>query len=325
MLAAFANAFEAGEHRLHLSPSIGISMYPEDGDGVETLLRNADTAMYAAKGAGRNGFRFYSRDLTEAAAARLRLDNALRVALQDGEFHLHFQPIFDLHGGKVRAAEVLLRWQSSSLGSVSPAEFIPVAESSGLIVPIGDWVLEQTLSQARAWRDAGFSLPRLAVNVSVRQLERHGFADSVLEKLRDHALSPWMLEVEVTEGVLSQAGESGRVMEQLEQLRSAGVAVAIDDFGTGYSSLARLQSLPLDRIKIDRSFLADTRSQQSMAIARAISAIATELGLALTAEGVETSEQAALARELGCDEGQGWLFGRPCPPEDFAYLAFGMD
>ncbi|MFN3902670.1 EAL domain-containing protein [Rehaibacterium terrae] len=319
VMEAFNEPFVVGEHSLYLTPSIGISLYPGDGEDAETLLRNADTAMYAAKAAGRNTLRFYSRELTRAAAERLAYDNALRTALQRGEFTLHFQPVIGLAERRMVAAEVLLRWRSDMIGEVSPAEFIPVAESSGLIVPIGAWVLEHAVAQAARWREAGLPSLRFAVNVSVRQLERGGFDRQVFALLERFGLPPASLELEVTESVLAHQEEQSQILAQLKALRDGGVHIAIDDFGTGYSSLARLQRMPVDRIKIDRAFISgeENGGEHAHAIARAIAAVAGELGLALTAEGIEDAEHARFAQELGCDEVQGWWFGRPMSAEAF--------
>lgn len=319
VMAAFDAAFEVSGHSLYLSPSIGISLSPGDGEDAETLLRNADTAMYAAKAAGRSTYRFYSRDLTLAAAEQLAYDNALRTALAKGEFVLNFQPVIGLRDGRMVAAEVLLRWHSETLGSVSPDEFIPKAEASGLIVPIGDWVLSQAIAQAARWRAQGMPHLRIAVNVSMRQLDRGGFDQRVFALLGEHGLPADALEVEVTESVLADQGSESPIIRQLQALRERGVSVAIDDFGTGYSSLARLQKMPVDRIKIDRAFISgnDSGAEPSRAIARAIAAIAAELGLSLTAEGIEDASHASFAQLLGCDEVQGWWFGRPATAEVF--------
>ena len=321
VMSAFVDPFEVGGTILFVTPSIGISLYPQDGDDAETLIRNADAAMYAAKAAGRNCYRFYSSDLTAAAAERLRYETAMRKALVTEEFELYFQPIHHLDAqgdGGIGAAEVLLRWQSVELGAVPPDRFIPMAEATGLIVQVGEWVLSRALAQLASWRAQGRQLARLAVNVSLRQLERADFAERVVGLLRQHALAPQSLELEITETALMKQEGQGTAVAQLKALRELGVQIAIDDFGTGYSSMSRLLAMPVDRIKIDRSFFAArTEGEAADPITRAIAAIAQELGLRLTAEGVETEQLLRRAVLLGCDEAQGYHLGRPMPAQDF--------
>jgi diguanylate cyclase (GGDEF)-like protein/PAS domain S-box-containing protein len=320
VMAAFVEPFDIGGTILFQTPSIGISLYPGDGEDAETLIRNADAAMYAAKAAGRNCFRFYSSELTAAASERLTFETAMRRALVAEEFEPYFQPIHGVGAaaGQVVAAEVLLRWNSAELGAVPPDRFIPMAEASGLIVQIGDWVLSRALAQLASWREQGHSLPRLAVNVSIRQLERPEFAARVAHLLHQYELSSASLELEITETALMQQEGQGCALAQLQALRDLGVQIAIDDFGTGYSSMSRLHAMPVDRIKIDRSFFA-ARGESEVAgpITRAIAAIAQELGLRLTAEGVESALLMRRAAALGCDEAQGFHLGRPMPAVDF--------
>ena len=317
VMAAFVEPFQVAGTVLFQTPSIGISLYPSDGEDAETLIRNADAAMYAAKAAGRNCFRFYARALTTAASERLTFETAMRRALAAEEFELYFQPIHELATGQLCAAEVLLRWDNPELGRVGPERFIPLAEASGLIVQLGDWVLSRALAQLASWRQQGRMIRRLAVNVSARQLERPDFADRVLQLLRHHGLPPEALELELTETALMQQEAQGSALAQLQALRSRGVQLAIDDFGTGYSSMSRLQATAVDRIKIDRSFFAPHAGVETAGpITRAIAAIAQELGLRLTAEGVETEALLAQAVGLGCDEAQGFHLGRPMSAAD---------
>ena len=317
VMGAFVEPFDVGGTVLFQTPSIGISLYPSDGEDAETLIRNADAAMYAAKAAGRNCYRFYARALTAAASERLTFETAMRRAMAAEEFELYFQPIHELASGELIAAEVLLRWDNAELGPVGPERFIPLAEASGLIVQLGDWVLSRALAQLASWRQQGRSLQRLAVNVSMRQLERPDFADRVLQLLRHHGLSPQVLELELTETALMQQEDQGSALAQLSALRLRGVQLAIDDFGTGYSSMSRLQAMAVDRIKIDRSFFAaDAGVDAAGPITRAIAAIAQELGLKLTAEGVENEALLHRALALGCDEVQGFHLGRPMTAAD---------
>jgi len=294
-----------------VTASAGVALWPEHVGTPEALLKAADAAMYVAKARGRNRAAVYDRSQTEEADEQLRIEQGLRLAMQRGELCLHWQPVVEMDSGRILGAEALLRWQHPQLGSVSPNRFIPLAESTGLIVPMGAWVLEQACAQAAAWRAAGLGELRVAVNVSVRQFEQADIVGQVREALARHALPPDCLEIEVTESLFAN---TLALRHLLDALRELGVRVALDDFGTGYSSLAQLKTLPLDRLKIDRSFVADLeRDANSCAIVQTIITLAMSLRLALTAEGVETEAQRQFLQTMGAGEGQGWLFHRAMP------------
>ncbi len=303
-----------------LGLSAGVALYPTDGTDLDTLLRNADAAMYQAKAAGRNDFRFFTPELQARSERLLMLTSALAQALAQGELAVHYQPILDLHDGAVCGVEALLRWHHPQLGEVSPAEFIPVAESTGRIVELGGWVLAQALAQRARWQAAGQRL-RVAVNVSAAQFRRADFVAGVQQALEAGHHPAQALELELTESV--PMGDVAAAEQRMAALDTLGVSVAIDDFGTGYSSLAYLKRLGFDRLKIDRSFVADIgRDADARAIVTAIVRLAHTLGMHTVAEGVETWEQARELAALGCDAIQGWLVARALPPEALsAWLA----
>jgi diguanylate cyclase (GGDEF)-like protein/PAS domain S-box-containing protein len=312
LLALFAAPFEVGTHKLHVTASIGISLYPNDGDNIDTLLMNADIAMYKAKEAGRNNFQFYEACMGVGALERLVIENALRGAVQRGELLLHYQPQIDLASGHLAGVEALVRWQHPELGLVMPGRFIPVAEEMGIIGEIGDWVMREACQQMAHWHRAGFAMPRVAVNLSMQQLEKENLVDSVVCCLKEFELSGAMLELEVTESVIMS--QAGRVRDILGGLRQQGIYLAIDDFGTGYSSLGYLRQLPVHRLKIDYSFVRDIgRDINDEAIARAIISLGRSLGLEVVAEGVEREEQAVFLRREGCEVAQGFLYAYPQP------------
>ena len=297
-------------HTLHTSGSIGIGLFPTDGADTDTLMRNADTAMYYAKQHGRNTYHFFAADMNAAATERLLMETQLRHAVDRGEMHLVYQPQVDLLSGKVIGAEALLRWHHPERGIVSPVNFIPVAEETGLIVPLGLWVLETACAQAAAWHSEGLADLRISVNLSVRQFRDHNLARHVAEVLERSGLPADRLELEITESAIMENAE--QAIEVLRALRDQGIHIAIDDFGTGYSSLAYLKRFPVGRLKIDRSFVMDLESDTNdVAIARSIVALAQALGLSVTAEGVETPAQLEMLKTFGCAEGQGYLFSRP--------------
>ena len=301
---------------LSVRASAGIAFFPHEGDDAVALLKNADLALYAAKERGRGQFAFFSSDMAEHARERMSLERYLAVAAEKGEFCLNFQPQVELPGGRIVACEALLRWRHPELGAVSPGRFIPVAETSGLIIPMGAWVLDQACRQAAIWRDAGFRLP-VAVNLSVAQLTHSNFVETVLDTFRRHRLTPDLIELEITESLLMDGGSDA--LGALDELARLGISLAIDDFGTGYSSLAYLKRMPIDRLKIDRSFVSSVHSDRSdAAVVRAIIAIAQELELQVIAEGIESAEQAEALARLGCRYAQGYHFGRPMSAEALA-------
>lgn len=310
VISSLSRAIRVGNHELHTSPSIGISLFPADGSDADTILRNADTAMYHAKSAGRNNYQFYAEEMNRATAERLNLESKLRHAVSRNELALVFQPQFDVQGKRPTGVEALVRWHHPSEGTISPARFIPIAEETGLIVPIGEWVLHEACREMRRWIDAGLPPLRLAVNVSARQLRRRDFCETVAGALAETGLPAELLELEITESaVMENPQEAIRILEVLGHM---GVTLAIDDFGTGYSSLAYLKLFPIDHLKIDRSFVADIEQDlNDRAIAFGTIALAHSLGLNVIAEGVETLDQLELLRGNGCDEVQGFLFSQP--------------
>jgi diguanylate cyclase (GGDEF)-like protein len=302
-----------GEHETFASASIGIALYPEDGDTVEMLLKHADTAMYHAKSLGKNNYQFFSVELNRRARRRMELERQLRRALERDELSLYYQPVVVLPSGAVETVEALLRWRAAS-GEVEPAEFVPLAEETGLIVPIGAWVLRTALHQLRSWHDRGWLL-RVAVNLSARQFRDPGFADTVCRALSEVGLSGAVLDLEITESLLLQ--ESERTVALMRRLQEIGVSFSVDDFGTGYSSLSYLKKLPITTLKIDRSFVRDLASDpDDAAIVTATLVLARALKLRVVAEGVETAEQEEFLRRHGCRRVQGYRYGRPLPPEE---------
>lgn len=297
--------------------SIGIALYPYDGADMETLLKNADNALYHAKDQGRNNYQLYSDWMNTAAVQRLELENHLRKAFDNGELTLHYQPQVALESGRITGVEALLRWHSSSLGTVSPINFIPVAEETGLIIPIGEWVIRAACMQAKVWQDACLPPLRMAINLSPRQVTDPDLPGRVKQILQETGLQPDLLELEITESILMKEG----ALEILESLKKLGVQLCIDDFGTGYSNLSYLRCFPIARLKIDRVFIQDIgQKSEDSAIASAITAMAHSLRLEVVAEGVETDFQLAFLQGLGCDEMQGYYFSRPQPPEQIAAL-----
>jgi len=317
LLEVFNRPFHLIGREFYLTGSIGISLYPRDGQDLDMLLRNADIAMYRSKEQTRNGYRFFEPAMLDGVVEHLRLENALRGALHRGELMVHYQPQLSLGDSRLQGAEALLRWRHPELGPISPGVFIPIAEEIGIIGEIGVWVLEQACRQLLAWDAMGLRLPRLAVNLSVQQLEDDYLALRIGEVLRSLGVDPRRLELEVTESMLMRSAESARA--NLTALRKMGVSVAIDDFGTGYSSLGYLKHLPINQLKIDRTFIEQvTVDGGDGAIVRAVIALARSLGLRVLAEGVETAEQASFLRAEGCHEAQGYYFGRPVPAAEFA-------
>ncbi|KRB89115.1 sensor domain-containing protein [Noviherbaspirillum sp. Root189] len=300
-------------HEFYPTGSIGISMYPKDGSDGQTLLKNADTAMYRAKDAGRNNFQFYAHEMNSRALDRLKLESGLRRALERNEFVVHYQPQMDIASGRIIGAEALLRWEPPGQAMVFPSDFIPIAEEAGLIVQIGEWVLRTACTQKKAWHDAGITAPlKVAVNLSARQFKHQDIVKVVSHVLEQTGCRPDWLELEITESVVMENPEAAAAT--LHKLSDMGVHLSIDDFGTGYSSLSYLKRFPINSLKIDRSFVRDiTTDADDAAIAKAVIALAHSLKMRVIAEGVETAEQLAFLREQQCDEMQGYLLSRPVP------------
>jgi len=316
ILTRIAEPVEIDGHSLHTTASLGIAIYPDDGEDFATLLKKADTAMYQAKEEGRNGWRFFDERMNRDATASLGLRAGLCQALERGEFALHYQPQLDLVTGRVIGAEALLRWTHPDLGRVPPDRFIPLAEESGLIVPIGAWALEQACRQAAAWQKGGLAGLGVAVNLSAVQVGRDDLARTVAAALAASGLPPVCLELELTESILIRDAEYR--LATLSGLKASGLKLAIDDFGTGYSSLSYLRRFKVDRLKIDRSFVRDlAAAPEDDAIIRAVIQMAHSLGLRVIAEGVETAKVLEQLRQLGCDEIQGYLLSPPLPVESF--------
>jgi len=319
IIETFNEAFTNDKHELHLTASIGISLFPQNGKEYDTLVKNADAAMYRAKEEGRNNYQFYTEALTTEAFERLTLETALRHALERDELVLHYQPQYLLETGKLVGVEALIRWQHPDMGLVPPMKFICLAEESGLIVAIGKWVLHTACAQMQCWLDAGFSLKRMAVNLSSMQFQKGDIVETVKSALKESRLSAQQLELEITEGLVMQ--ETERTIELLNKLKDIGVTMAIDDFGTGYSSLAYLKQLPVEKLKIDRSFVRDIPDDPNdEAITRAVIVLGQSLQLEVIAEGIETEAQQEFLKSLGCNEGQGYLYSHPLPAEEFVKL-----
>jgi len=323
ILSAFAPPIQLGAHEIFVTASIGIAVYPADGDDVETLLAHADTAMYEAKKQGGNGYQVFARTMNASALQRLTLESDLRRALERGELVLHYQPIVKVATGVIAGAEALVRWQHPTLGLLLPSEFVPIAEENGLIVPLGEWVLRTACAQNRAWQEAGLPAIRVTVNLSSRQIRQGSLAMTVSDALEAAGLDAGCLGLELTESVLME--RQHEAVTALHRLRAMGVHLSIDDFGTGYSSLSYLKHFPVDTLKIDRTFVRDLMSvPDDAAITSAIIAMAHALELSVVAEGVETHEHLAFLKGQGCDEVQGHLLGRAVPPERLAeWLARG--
>jgi diguanylate cyclase (GGDEF)-like protein/PAS domain S-box-containing protein len=307
---------------VRITASLGIAIYPEDGRDAETLLRNADTAMYRAKERGKDTFEMYTSSMNQDGFQRLVLENSLRHALERREFIVYYQPQVEIASMKVVGLEALARWEHPERGIISPDEFIHIAEETGQIIPLGAQVLRMACDQSRRWQDAGLAALRIAVNLSARQFQQRDLVDSIAVTLADTGMPPERLQLEITEHVAMQDAEF--TAATLKRLRQMGVQIAIDDFGTGYSSLSYLKAFPINTVKIDRSFIRDiTVDASDAAITHAIIAMAHSLNLKVTAEGVETPEQLAFLREAGCDEFQGYIFSKPLPASTFQASADG--
>jgi diguanylate cyclase (GGDEF)-like protein len=315
--------FVIEESEVFVTGSIGIAMYPEDGDDTETLMANADTAMYQAKSGGKNGYRFFTHAMHELVTARVRLENDLRRAVLAGDFVLHYQPVLELPDRRVIKAEALLRWDHPERGLVSPMEFIPIAEETGLIVPLGEWVMHEAARQIRAWQAVAPEGFRVCVNFSAHQFHRDNPVDLVQKALAAAGAQTHHLVVEITESLFLE-DPNGLASTQLRELMGQGIQIAIDDFGTGYSSLGYLKNFPVNTLKIDRSFVSGIPDEpQNMALIDAVLSLSTSFGLDVVAEGVETEEQACYLANKGCRFAQGYLFGHPMPAHEFEKRFFG--
>jgi diguanylate cyclase (GGDEF)-like protein len=305
---------------LYITCSAGVSLFPQDGPDVETLLKNADVAMYRAKEAGRNNFQFFTTEMNELVNERLQLEASLRGALERREFLLHYQQKVNLKTGAIFGSEALLRWNHPEWGLVRPARFIPVAEETGLIVQIGEWVVEEACRQYRAWQDEGLEPGAVSVNLSARQFRQEGLVRAASRILVETGLDPSALEMEITESMVMHNAEAAIAV--LQGLKSLGITLSVDDFGTGYSSLAYLKDLPIDTLKIDRSFVREIRggSETEGVLAQAIISLGHALDLKVIAEGVETDAQVRFLAKHRCDFVQGFYYGEPVPPADFARL-----
>jgi predicted signal transduction protein with EAL and GGDEF domain len=319
ILRRLAQPFAVGDRDIYSSASIGIAIYPLDGREAGTLLKNADMAMYAAKDQGRNTYQFYTDEMNRRALERLGLETSLRQALQSGELFLQYQPQVDLARNKITGVEALLRWRHPEQGLIPPGRFIPVAEETGLILPVGEWALRAACMQGRAWQDAGLPPLRIAVNLSGQQFKQPGFVDLVRCTLEETRMSPELLELELTESMIAEGADE--TLNRLSALKSMQVHLALDDFGTGYSSLSNLRKCPIDRIKIAQTFVRDISTDPGgAAIVATILAMARSLKLEVIAEGVETAEQFGFLRSRQCNEMQGHYFSVPLLPQDLERL-----
>ena len=319
ILLALSTPHRIDQHDLHLTASIGIVTYPDDGTDAETLMKNADSAMYHAKDSGRNNYQFFKPDMNVRAVERQSLEDGLRHAMERQEFVLHYQPKMNLETGAIIGVEALIRWHHPQRGLVPPAQFIPIAEECGFIVPIGQWVLREACRQARAWQDAGLPPMRIAINISAVELRAKDFVAGVRAILTETGLEPRYLELELTETFLMQDSKSTAAV--LQALKDMGVQLALDDFGTGYSSLSYLKRFPIDTLKIDQSFVRDlTTDADDASIVSAVISMGKSLHMRVVAEGVETREQLAFLQEQSCPEGQGYYFSRPVVAEEFTQL-----
>jgi diguanylate cyclase (GGDEF)-like protein/PAS domain S-box-containing protein len=319
ILTAFKTPFHIGEHELYTSCSLGIALFPNDGETSDILIKNADAAMHIAKERGKDCFQLYSSSIANNSFERLVLENSLRRALDRNEFRLHYQPMLDLRTGKPVGVEALIRWQHPDLGFIPPMEFIPIAEETGLIHPIGEWVMKTACAQKRIWDQAGFKFLRLSVNLSARQFHYANLVDMIGGITKKSGVDPRDLDLELTEStIMDQLGDT---IATLRKLKEMGARISIDDFGTGYSSLMYLKTFPIDIIKIDRSFVKDmTTDPDDKAITQAIISMAHSLKLAVVAEGVETQEQLGILKSQGCDIIQGYLFSKPISADEIPPL-----
>lgn len=318
IIRAFAQSFSIDDNELFVTPSVGISMYPGDGSDLDTLIKNADTAMYRVKELGKNSFQFYTPDMNDAVSKKMQLEIGLRKALERGEFQVYYQPQIDVATGGIIGVEALIRWQHPELGQISPVEFIPMAEETGLIIPIGEWVLKEACRQNKKWQEQGFLPIRMAVNISSRQFQQSNLIEVVSQTLSETGLDPKYLELELTESIIQ---DSKFAISTMQKLKDMGIFLSIDDFGTGYSSLSYLKLFPIDSLKIDQSFTRNMfENVKDAALVHTIISMAHNLDLKVIAEGVETQDQLAFLVEKQCNEAQGYLFSRPQNAEHISAL-----
>ncbi|WP_235550063.1 EAL domain-containing protein [Paenibacillus sp. Soil724D2] len=312
----FTRSVVLSDHEMFVTPSIGISLYPSDGRDIETLIKNADTAMYRVKEQGKNNFQFYTPDMNEAVSQKMKLEMGLRKGLERGEFKVYYQPQIDVISGKVIGVEALIRWQHPEWGNIPPDEFIPLAEETGLIIPIGEWVLYEACHQNKIWQNAGYPPLRIAVNISSRQFQQNNLVEIVSKTLKETELDPQYLELELTESIIQ---DSKYAITTMQKLKAMGIHLSIDDFGTGYSSLSYLKLFPIDSLKIDRSFTSNIfEDSKDAALVHTIIDMAHNLDLKVIAEGVETQEQLHFLRQRQCNEAQGYFFSRPVSGEELS-------
>ncbi|RAT96710.1 bifunctional diguanylate cyclase/phosphodiesterase [Brevibacillus sp. Leaf182] len=306
--------FELDGHVFNVSCSIGIALYPQDGDNPEDLLKRADTALYTVKSRGKNGYDFFDPTMEAKSLERILMENEMRKAIEQEQFQIYYQPKIDIATSAMTGMEALVRWVHPELGIIPPNRFIPIAEETGMILALGEWILKQACKQNKIWHDQGYTL-KVSVNLSARQIYQKDLVEMIKDILRETNLSPDWLELEITESIFVKMEEATAV---LQQIRDVGIQISIDDFGTGYSSFSYIKSLPVDTIKIDASFIRDIHhNQESQAIVKAIVTIAQSLNMNVIAEGIELDDQVAALKENGCDHGQGYLFSKPLPTDDF--------
>jgi predicted signal transduction protein with EAL and GGDEF domain len=319
LMQRFKPPFWLDNHEIVISCSVGVALYPDNGESAEELLSHADAAMYRAKQEGRNTYEFYAPEMTASAFEHVFLENALHNAVKQQELVQVYQPQVSLADGRLIGCETLVRWHHPQQGVIPPQRFIPVAEQNGTIGEIDEWMLRTACRRGRSWLDQGFDLQRISLNASGSQVQRPGFAESIFAALDETGFPYERLEIEVTETFVMQRQEVG--IEQLKRLHAAGIFIAIDDFGTGYSSLSYLKNLPFNKIKLDQSFTRDiNRDKDTRSIVKAIIDLAQALGKVTIAEGIETAKQAATLLQLGCDQAQGYHFGRPLSEQEFGLM-----
>ncbi|WP_052712083.1 putative bifunctional diguanylate cyclase/phosphodiesterase [Domibacillus indicus] len=318
VIQAFADPFDVNGHEVSITPSIGISMYPNDSEEMDTLFSYADSALYTAKEAGRNNYQFFNSGLFDKIQRRAAMEKELRRAIEKNELFLQYQPQVDLYSRQIDGFEALVRWKSGKFGLVSPAEFIPLAEETGLISKIGEWVLKEACLQTKVWQNQGLGSLKMSVNISVRQFQKKDFVESFHALIQETKMEPHLLQIEITESIMQNTYETNQILAHVKQI---GVQVAIDDFGTGYSSLSVIKDLPLDCLKIDQSFIRGvTSSKKEAAIVKNIIDLARNLELDIVAEGVEHTGQLKMLKQMGCRVGQGYLFSKPLHKDEAGRL-----